>query len=73
MTHHVIHRLVRDYIERGSHDIDVVAAGYKPRRYQAVCLDCGWKSTVGTGGQADKALIRHRDETVTAAQTRLRR
>jgi hypothetical protein len=74
VTHHVIHRLIRGYIERGSHDIDVVTAGYKPRRYQADCLDCRWKSTVGTGGDADKALIRHRDETVTAAQTsRLRR
>ena len=74
MTHHVIHRLVRGYIERGSHDIDVVVAGYKPRTYEAVCLDCGWKSTVGTGRDADKSLIRHRDETVKAAQTeRLRR
>jgi hypothetical protein len=70
MTHHVIHRLVRDYIERGSHDIDVVVAGYRPRRYQAVCLDCPRKSAVGTASEADKVLKKHKDETVAARERR---
>lgn len=70
MSHHVQHRLVRDYLERGSHDIDVKVIRYSPREYQAVCLDCDWKSSVGTGSYADKALIKHRDETVAASQER---
>jgi hypothetical protein len=70
MTHHVKHRLVREHLERGSHDIDVKAVGYSPRRYQAVCLDCEWMSNVGTGDEADKALVKHRDQTVAAAQAR---
>ena len=70
MTHHVIHRLVKEYIRQGSHDIDVVRAQEKPRRYQAICQDCTWKSMVGTGQQADKALIKHRDDTMAAARAR---
>jgi hypothetical protein len=70
MTDHVIHGLVRDYTERGSHDIDVVVAGYRPGRYQAVCLDCPRKSAVGTVSEADKALINHQDETVAARERR---
>lgn len=70
MTHHVTHRLVRDYIGRGSHNIDVKITRYKPRAYQAVCLDCDWKSPVGTGTEADNALLKHRDESLAAAQAR---
>jgi hypothetical protein len=70
VTHHVTHRLVRDYIGRGSHDIDVKMIRRTPREYQAVCLECDWKSAVGTGTEADKALVNHRDETVAAAQAR---
>jgi hypothetical protein len=68
MTHHVIHRLVKDYLARGSHDIDVKEASHTPREYYAACNDCGWRSPVGTGDEADKALIKHRDDTVAAAQ-----
>ena len=70
MTHHVTHRLVRDYIGRGSHDIDVKMIRRTPREYQAVCLECDWKSAVGTSTEADKALVKHRDEAVAAAQAR---
>lgn len=70
MTHHVIHRLVKGYIAQGSHDIDVVRAHEKPRRYQAICHECAWKSAVGTAKVADKALERHRDETIAAAKAR---
>lgn len=72
MTHHVVHRLVRAYIPRGSHDIDVRVASYTPRRYYADCNDCDWKSSIGTGNEADKALLKHRDETVAAAKRRNR-
>ncbi len=64
MTHHVIHRLVRDDIARGAHDIDVKRASLKPRRYYAACNECEWKSNVGTAAEADRALEKHRDETV---------
>ena len=64
MTHHVVHRLVRDDIPRGAHDIDVKEASHKPRRYYAACNDCEWKSPVGTAAEADKALETHRDDTV---------
>ncbi len=69
------HRLVRDYLSSGSHDVSVPPVSYSPRRYQAVCKTpgCGWKSPVGTGLEADKALIKHRDETVAAAAVAARR
>jgi hypothetical protein len=70
MTHHVIHRLVKDHIAQGSHDIDVVRAQEKPRRYQAICHDCAWKSNVGTATVADNALMKHRDDMVAAAKAR---
>ena len=69
MSHHVIHRLVRDYISRGAHDIDVKRASNKPRRYYAACNECEWMSTVGTGAEADSALEKHRDETVRRLKT----
>jgi hypothetical protein len=70
VTHHVIHRLVKDHIAQGSHDIDVVRAQEKPRRYQAICHECAWKSVVGTAKVADTALESHRDDTIAAAKAR---
>jgi hypothetical protein len=40
MSHHIIHRLVRDDLVRGSHDIDVKRASENPRRYYADCKEC---------------------------------
>lgn len=64
------HRLVRDYLAFGAHDMSVVEKQHQPRLYQAVCHEpgCNFVGSVTTGSKADAEVVQHRDDTILAAQ-----
>jgi MoxR-like ATPase len=54
---------IRELAAQGGHDLMVRAVNYNPRRYQAVCKDCDWRSQIGTGTDVDREALMHAEAT----------